>query len=274
MSIMTIRRFLIKINNILKWRLRNIFIDPFYIIKWDVFPRLKRRTSIHTIHTSNKEINNEVKIPVVIMTYKRPIFFEKTLESFIDLNGKNLEQFLIIALIQGDKDEETEKIINKHKNQFYNVIYPGENLGCAGGYSLLMKEALKLNLPYIINLQDDFVSNESLSDFIPELIELMERNMNIGYIRLRSIKDKVMDYNKISRRKIKYKRVTGNVASGNAHFTFNPTIAKSSVIDKIIPTNSEKDAMEKYQKLGLKTGQLLTECFSHIGHERVRDWVK
>lgn len=271
---MTIKRFFIEINNILKWRLRNTFIDPFYIIKWDVFPRLKRRVSIHTTCSSNKDINKKVKIPVVIMTYKRPIFFEKTLESFIKLNRKNLEQFLIIILVQGDKDEETDKIINKHKNQLYNVIYPGKNLGCAGGYSLLMKEALKAKLPYIINLQDDFISHESLSDYIPELVELMERNMNIAYIRLRSIKDKVMDYNKISRRKIKYKRVTGNIACGNAHFTFNPTITKSSVIEKIIPTNSEKNAMEKYQKLGLKTGQLLADCFSHIGHERVKDWVK
>ena len=254
-------------------RLRSILINSLYIVYWDICPRLKRRISSRFFSGSSKK-NVEIKIAITILTYKRYSFFKKTLESFIKLNKAHLKQFLIIILVQGDKDEDIEKVINKYKNQIYNVIRPGVNLGCAMGYSILMKEALKLNLPYIIHLEDDFLSNESLSNYLHELIRLMEERNDVGCVRLRSLKDNVNDYNVISKNKIKYKEVIGNIAIGNAHFTFNPTIVKSSVIKKIIPTTSEKNAMQKYQKMGLKTGQLLAECFSHIGNERVKDWIE
>jgi len=267
---MNLKETLFEIKNIIKWRTRNIFIDPFYILRWDLFPRLKRREKCGIAN----EIPTDIKIPVTIITYKRPWYFEKTLESFIEMNRSYLAHLLLIVLVQGDKDEATEKIISKFKRQINNVIYSGENLGCAGGYNLLMTESLKLKLPYIVHLQDDFLSNEPLSEYIPELIEMMETNYQLGYIRLRSIKDKVNDYNVISRRKIKYAKKMKNTLIGNGHFTFNPTIAKSSVIKKLIPTTSEKDAQQKYQLLALKAGQLDAFCFSHIGGERVRDWVK
>lgn len=269
-QIMRLKEIFSEIKNIITWRTRNIFIDPFYILHWDLLPTLRRKKSCEI----EGNMSSDIKIPVTIVTYKRPWYFEQTLESFIEMNKSNLDRFLLIILVQGDKDEETEKIINKFKGQINKTIYPGENLGVAGGYNLLMAETQKLNCPYIVHLQDDFLSNEPLSDHITELIEIMQRNSDLGYIRLRSIKDKVNDYNVISRRKIKYKKKSKNILIGNGHFTFNPTITRSSVVEKIIPTNSEKDAQQKYQQLGLISGQLSAECFTHIGDERVRDWIQ
>lgn len=268
------RDIIAEIKNILKWRLRNIFIDPFFIVRWDIFPRAKRRMALRSSCKYNKKIEGELKIPVLIVTYKRPTLFKKTLESFLKLNRGNLDRFLITVLVQGDRDEDTVKTIHKYKSQLYDVICPGVNLGCAGGYGFLIKEALETDLPYLIYLQDDFLSNESLSNYLNQIIELLENSNDIGCIRLRSIKDRVNAYNIVSRKKIKYKKTVGNVAIGNAHFTFNPTIVKASILKSIIPITSERDAMEKYQRMGLKTGQLLAECFSHIGHERVKDWIK
>jgi hypothetical protein len=267
---MRLKEIFSEIKNIITWRTRNILIDPFYIFRWDLIPKLRRKKKCEIAGN----MPSDIKIPVTIVTYKRPWYFERTLESFIEMNKSNLDRFLLIVLVQGDKDEETDKIINKFKRQINNVIYPGENLGVAGGYNLLMTEALKFNQPYIVHLQDDFFSNESLSGYIPELIEIMETNQKLGFIRLRSIKDKVNIYNVISRRKIKFASKIKNTFIGNGHFTFNPTIARSSVIKEIIPATSEKDAQQKYQQLGLKTGQLSAKCFTHIGNKRVRDWIK
>ena len=267
---MRLKEIFSEIKNIITWRTRNILIDPFYILRWDLIPKLRPKKNCEI----PGNMPSDIKIPVTIVTYKRPWYFERTLESFIEMNKSNLNRLLLIVLVQGDKDEETDKIINKFKRQINNAIYPGENLGVAGGYNLLMIEALKFNQPYIVHLQDDFFSNESLSDYIPELIEIMETNQKLGFIRLRSIKDKVNIYNVISRRKIKFASKIKNTFIGNGHFTFNPTIARSSVIKEIIPTTSEKDAQAKYQQLGLKTGQLSATCFTHIGDERVRDWIK
>jgi GT2 family glycosyltransferase len=267
---MSLKEILSETKNIITWRTRNILIDPFYILRWDLIPRLRRRDNCENAG----KMPSGIKIPVTIITYNRPWYFERTLESFIEMNRSYLKRLILIVLIQGDKDEATDKIINKFKRQIHNVIYPGENLGVAGGYNLIMAESLKLQQPYIVHLQDDFFSNEPLSGYIPELIEVMETNQKLGFIRLRSIKDKVNDYNVISRRKIKYAGKIKNTFIGNGHFTFNPTLTRSSVIKEIVPTTSEKDAQQKYQQLGLKTGQLSASCFTHIGDERVRDWMK
>ena len=267
---MKVKELLSEIKNILKWRSRNIFIDPFYIIRWDLLPRIRRKE----YNQISPELDADIKIPVTIITYKRPWYIKRTLESFIEKNQSDIERYLLIVLVQGEKDSATEDILRRYQGRIKSVIYPGENLGCAGGYNLLMTESLKLELPYVVHLQDDFISNEPLSDYIPELIEVMQSNSKLGYIRLRSIRDKVNRYNVISRRKIKYKKKTRNISIGNGHFTFNPTIARSSVIEKLIPATSEIDAQQKYQELGLETGQLFASCFSHIGHKRVEDWLK
>lgn len=267
---MDLKTLYTEIINIVKWRSRNILIDPFFILKWDVYPQFKPRNS----YIISKLSSLDMAIPVTILTYKRPLYFNRTLQSFIEMNQSNIEKFLLIILVQGERDQETERIIDKYENKIYKVIYPGKNLGCAGGYNLLMAEALKLRLPYMVHLQDDFLSNFPLADYLPEIFEAMEENRDIGCIRLRSIKGKVNDYNVISRRKIKYNKEFERILIGNAHFTFNPTISRSQVIRQLIPTSSEVDIQKKYQRLGLKTGQLLAECFTHIGDERVNDWVK
>jgi hypothetical protein len=267
---MGLKDFIIELKNIFKWRTRKYLIDPFYILRWDFIPRLRRRNHFHV----SSDMNFDIKIPVALLTYKRPWYFERTLKSFIEMNKPSRDRLVLIVLIQGEKDQATEKIVSKYNNQIDYLITPRINLGCAGGYNLLMTESLKLELPYIIHLQDDFISNESISNYIPEIIDIMHKKKNLGFIRLRSVKDKVKEYNVISRRKIKYCKVSNNIFLGNSHFTFNPTIARSSLIEKIIPTTSEKDAQQKYQELGLIAGQLYASCFSHIGEERVEDWIK
>lgn len=265
-----IRELINEMKNIIIWRFRKLLIDPFYILRWDVFPKLKNKR----YGRISNQVGSNIKIPVTFITYKRPWYFEKTIKSFIELNASFLEHLILIVLIQDKNDKATLEIINKYRNQIDNVIYSKINLGCAGGYNLLMNEAIKLMSPYIVHIQDDFISKEPLSNYIQKIIKILEKNESLGCIRLRSIKDKVNDYNVISKRKIRYDREINGIGIGNGHFTFNPTISKSFVVKKIIPTSSENDAQKKYQDLGMKTGQLFADCFSHIGHERVKNWIK
>jgi hypothetical protein len=260
-----------EIKNVLKWRSRNILIDPFYILRWDLLPRLnsiKRQTATRGDFASN------IKVPITMVTYRRPWYFEKTLASFIEMNRPFIERLPIIVLVQDKDDAATKKIVDQYSSYIDNVIYSEINLGCAKGYNLLMVEAMKWMQPFIIHIQDDFISTEPVSKYMSDLITVMDENENLGCIRLRSVRDRVNDYNVISRRKIGYRKSNAWVRVGNGHFTFNPTISKSWVIRKIVPSLSEKDAQKKYQRLGLHTGQLWAQCFTHIGDERVDDWIK
>lgn len=263
-----IRKAIDEINAILRWRLRNILIDPGYIFKWEVLPKLKRRPI-------PKELVQTDKIPVAFITYNRPHYFLPTLESFIEKNEPALDRFLIYIIVQGKHpDPETNQIVDRFSDHIHEAIYPGANLGVAGGYARLMKPCLETGAPYIIHIQDDFITRTPLYLYLDELITCLENHPDMGFVRLRSIKDRVNDYNIISRRKIRSRRVSPNIIKHNGHFTFNPTITRTEVIRRLIPSTKERDIMKKYQMLGLNSGQLLADSLVHIGDMRVGDWLK
>lgn len=206
------------------------------------------------------------RVTVAILTYKRPDYLRRTLESFFKLN--DTDEFSLIMLAQ-EKEKDTEKVIDKYRDRMHHVFYSGTNLGYTGGWNFLMRKAMKLGLPYVMRIENDYVSRESISDYLPELIKLMEKNGNIGYIRLKSPKQGVCGHNFITGKELKYRKI-GNIGVGNGHYTFNPTLTKLSVIKEISPVTNENEAMRKYEKLGLEMGQLFADCFFHIGVGKIR----
>ncbi len=257
-------------THLLKRIYRRLLVEPWVIFYWEILPGLSRREDYSISPMPTKEL----KIPITVLTYNRPDYLKETLESFLEFNKSILDRFLIIVLAQEDNNLATNKILDRYQQHFYKVIHTKNNIGCSRGYSFLMYEALKLGLPLIIHLEDDFVTNEPLIDYLPGMIEIMCKMSDLGYIRLRSNKDTVNQFNSISGRKITHKQLINKTLIGNAHFTLNPTLCKASVINKIVPFDSEREAMKKYQKLGLRSGQLISNCFSHIGHDRVNDWIE
>ena len=98
--------------NILKWRTRNIFIDPFYILFWDLWPRFTKRT-IGQVSVPRPKAQNDL-IPLTILTYNRPLYFKKTLSSFIEKNIWAMGKFPIIINVQGENiDKTTSQTIEK-----------------------------------------------------------------------------------------------------------------------------------------------------------------
>ncbi len=220
------------------------------------------------------------KIPVAIVTYRRPEYLKQTLDSFIDLNGAERFKFLILSQAT---EADTVKVINLYDDYLFYTELSNENLGCSGGYSHIMQKALQLKTPYLLFLQDDWESQESLLPYLDEILGLLKVSPDVGYVRLRTIKSRVCRTNRITSKPIKYKERTDHVMVGNAHFTLNPSIAKNSVITRMLPVFKELNAMEKYHKLGLLTGQLRAKCFVHIGSKRAmtqipgrrkRIWIK
>jgi len=204
------------------------------------------------------------KIPVAILTYKRPYLLRQTLESFFDLNYKFLNNFLFIALVQ-EEDQETAQVFEDHKKRFHHITHLSKNLGCGGGTTILMEDVAKLKLPYVLYLQDDWESTESLFNYMSELLDVMKTFLDVGCIRLRNFQDKVWRYNYVTKKPIEYRMVRKHIAISNAHFTLTPILAKMSIIQKMLPIVRERVAMQNFEKLGLKSGQLWAKCFCHLG---------
>jgi len=220
-----------------------------------------------------------MKIPVGILTYKRAAYLKRTVESFLDLNSDRLEMFPLILLVQGGYDKNTDLVIDEYYHFFNRILISKENLGCAEGYNEIMGYSLMKNTELVMHLQDDWESREPLSKYIDEIIELFNMYKDIGYIRLRAwgIGRRVCKKNRLSKLGIEYNKVSDNIAKSTAHYTFNPTIIRSSVLKQILPFTEELDAMRKYHNLNMKAAQLYAHCFLHIGAVRAFSkgvWIK
>lgn len=215
----------------------------------------------------------DVKLVITVLTYNRPDLLARTLQSLVEKNPKVIAISKIIVLVQGNGDESTKKVLQTFAPAIAQVHFSGTNLGTGGGYSLLMQKALALKPEYILHLEDDWLSNEPLDRHLDELFGIFKNNKDLGFIRLRSITEKVSKVNLVNNLPISFTKQSEHVLVGNSHFTFNPAMVRSWIIKTLVPVASEPSAEKKYELLGLSGAQLDAECFGHIGAEkRVADW--
>lgn len=209
-----------------------------------------------------------MKVPLTILTFKRPEYLDLTIGSFLNLNANILDRFSIRVLVQGGDDPETTAVINKYTDHIDHIDTLNENVGAGRGFSRLMEQAVREKRRYVFHLEDDWQSKESLEPYIKEIMTYMDENRNVGQIRLRSIFSPVCTKNPFrGLKKVLWKK-KGNIKKGPAIFTFNPAITRISVMKEILPVTSEKETCIKYDALNLDCAQLVADCFHHIGIER------
>jgi hypothetical protein len=228
----------------------------------------------------------ERQIPLGVLTYQRSDYLNKTLESFFKINYESLHIFKpIVVMVQG-MDLVTSSVLGKYGSYIDRVINLKSNHGCAWGYTLLNQELMEEETDLVMHLQDDWLSTEPLINYLDEdrfsgyknnkgVFQLFEERKDVGYVRLRSATwSKVSVINRISRKKIKWNKWAtkynkySRLVIGNAHYTFNPTIIRTSVLRRLLPVTKEQHAMEKYHKMKLLAAQLRGNCFMHIGDDR------
>jgi hypothetical protein len=209
-----------------------------------------------------------MKVPLTILTFRRPEYLDQTIGSFLKLNANILDRFSIRVLVQGGDDADTSAVLKKYKSHIDRVEILSENTGVSGGFTKLMTDAVKEKRRYVFHLEDDWVSKKSLSPYIKEVMTFLDLNREVGQVRLRSVLSKVCMKNPFRGiEKVKWQKI-GRIKKGPAIFTFNPAITRIEVLRQILPVTSEKEACIKYDNLGLECGQLIANCFEHIGVER------
>jgi hypothetical protein len=227
-----------------------------------------------------------VRIPLGILTYQRAEYLRKTLESFFNVNYACLDVFKpVVVLVQG-KDPSTMSVLDSFSDFIDRTIVLKSNHGCAWGYTLINQELIEEGTDLVMHLQDDWEATEPLNNYLSMdaftkykrgygIKELFEKLPEVGYMRLRSvIWSKVSNTHRITGKGIKWKlwatkqKKYGRILTSDAHYTFNPTIIRTSVLKKILPVTKERDAMGKFHELNMLAAQLRANCFMHIGHER------
>jgi len=207
-------------------------------------------------------------IPVTVLTYRRPRYLAMTLDSFALQHAAILSSFSFRALVHGGRHWPTEKILEQRASLIPSVEVIDDNPGGGVGFSRLMAAVIQEEAPYVLHLEDDWLSAESLEPYMGEILDFMAAHREVGQIRLRDVRSPVSKVNPFTKKEIVWQPATEHIKVGNAHFTFNPAITRASILPQIVPCKSEREACIKYTRLNLLCGQLQAGCFGHIGAEK------
>jgi GT2 family glycosyltransferase len=218
-------------------------------------------------------------LPIGVLTYKRPNLLKQTLDSFIKFNRDYLDRFRFFVLVQSS-DPPTDDVIKSYGSLITDIIRPKANLGHGDGFMALLSRCVERSpeSKYLMMLEDDWESQDSLGQYLDDILAFLESDPSVGYIRLRATHQRVHNKNRITKKGIRYIPVTDLIFKSNGHFTTNPVIFRSEILQhfKDYPVHKEIQMVEVCHLLGECGAQLRKDCFWHIGIGRIqrpRPWV-
>jgi len=216
------------------------------------------------------------EIPVILVCWKRDYYIEQTLSGYVSRLKYHYEKhpkLMKLFVYSQGSDQETLDVIERNRKHMTNLIVKPENEGHGTGISKAfnwVKE--QMDFDYFILLEDDWFLAEPLHHYIYEIVTLLDSRPDVGCIRLRNVAEQVSMKNRLSRKKVELNLTSPNIMVGNYHYTTNPHIMRKEVMEKLLPFEHSKVAMNRYHALGLLVGQLQAFCFSHIGIRRSEGW--
>jgi GT2 family glycosyltransferase len=216
-------------------------------------------------------------IPIGMLTYKRPDLLMRTLESFINHNRIHLDRFRFFILVQACPDPGTMAVINYHANLFDEVLLSKANMGAAKGTMTILGRCVEKypESKYLMILEDDWESQDSLGNYLDEILHFLETDESVGYIRLRAAHQRVFNKNRMTKKGIRYIPKTDLIFKSNGHFTANPVIFRREILQHFAeyPIQKEIHMVEVCHYLDECGAQLRKDCFWHIGlSQRSRPW--
>jgi|TARA_Y100000310_G_scaffold344647_1_gene458523 GT2 family glycosyltransferase len=208
---------------------------------------------------------------IIILTWNRLFETKETIETLLEKNKGNMRDILFID------NASTDDTIQWIQKRDYDVIQNKENEGIFMASKKGWEEAVKRGYDYILNLQNDF---PSLVRIPFDDIELyLDKNSDIGFVKLNKKKKKPgRDKNQVTGKRIKVKKWEKfgktEFAKTNHHFTFNPTVFRATMVEKLmnpIEKTRERQIMERCEEMGYKAATINPETLDAPGHDQVKN---
>lgn len=210
---------------------------------------------------------------ITILTWNRRKLTRNTLKSLFKFNQDNMRDILFID--NGSTDGTLEWIYKKG----YEVIKNSSNEGIFRASTKAWMIGVERGYDYILNLQNDFPCTMTIP--FDELESYMDKNLDVGFIRLNKKKDKKK--NLVTKEPIQYEieelMVCGHrLAKNNYHAGFNPALIRSSIIEDFIVYEGdhprERILMNNFSAMGLKCAKLMPEVFDTLKQGNHKgDWT-
>ncbi len=231
-------------------------------------------------HREEPGLSRHPQVLVTVLTYRRPAYLARTLDS-IESHLFDPECCRVRIFVNAE-DPETMAVIEARRHLFETVLTSPVNLMQGPALDALWKET---GTPWVLHVEDDFPV--LASGWLPDAIEWMERNPEVGQLRLQPWEDfYVMKTHVITKEECRLG--PGEPVSGGAihriepsiHFTFCPSLMPSRVVEAIRPfpadrvkDEAENFAQARFHATGMATAQRLPPVFAHEGrHSAFGGW--
>ncbi len=209
------------------------------------------------------------QIGISILTGGRLNLLRQTIESLLE-NRPNLHEHHITVLVNGD-DPATVAYVRQLPFVDRCLTHTNGVLPIGAATSRVVQAvAQKAGVEYVLHLEDDWRTVAQSADWLEQAYTLLQTDSQIGQVRLRHSRERVLPYHMVTQRPIRWQQHANHTFAPAAHYTFNPSLVRVAHLNAIFPCRDERQAQQNFLKLGLGTAQLLPGVFCHLGEQQSR----
>jgi len=192
----------------------------------------------------------------------------RTLESFAARWPEQVRAAHICAFVNG-ADKPSRSVIEQAGWIDRTLTYESEVMSIGIATSIVVGAvAGHGGVDLVLHLEDDWETRTIDSDALARAAAIME-DQTVGQVRLRHRSEQCLARHMITQKPIRWRQGEEH-RRADAHFTFNPSLVRSAVVDRVFPARDERDAQRRFLMTGLDVIQLEPGVFAHIGSQNSR----
>ncbi|MCB1052033.1 MAG: glycosyltransferase [Acidobacteria bacterium] len=202
-------------------------------------------------------------LTITLLCGGRPGLLNQTLAAF-EQNIRGQVPFRALALVNA---QDRESLAQLEAMGCWDIDWVEQGCLDIGAAVSRLWARVDDQAPFVFHLEDDWQTARPAGEQFRQAIGLFNANPDLGQVRMRSVAEPVLSYHMVSGKRIEWRTDPSRrwKSSVHAHFTFNPSVFRQSLLAKMFPVQGEAQAQKRFLAEGLQVAQLLPGNFVHLG---------
>jgi hypothetical protein len=203
------------------------------------------------------------RLGISILAGGRSGLLARTLESFERRWPEQARAAHVCAFVNGD--DEASLALVEDVDWIDRTMTCGPEVVPVGLATSLVIGAVvaRGDVDLLLHLEDDWETRTMDDEALVRGARLLGDD-TVGQVRLRHRSDRCLSQHMVTGAPITWHSHDGHLRS-QAHFTFNPTLIRADLVDRVFPARDERDAQRRFLRTGLDVVQLEPGVFAHSG---------
>lgn len=204
------------------------------------------------------------RVSISILTGRRLPLLRRTIDSLRSAVPSLLDEAYVVIYLNGHDDitDDYIRALTFVDDYIYIPSTCPEPIGAAVSRIALH---VRGRSSYHLHLEDDWTCSGSSPNFLAKAKAILDSHPNVGQVRLRSRLERVMTTHMVTGYPFRWIRSSDKTLISKLHFTFNPSLIRTSDLDAIYPAASEIEAAQNYNSIFSHVAQLDPGVFFHTG---------